>query len=230
MGDVFITGDMHGWNDYYPKLSHYNFPDDKMTRDDYLIICGDFGGIWSMDENDPDELELLRLLSGKKYTILFCDGNHENFQRLYKFPVIDWNGGKVHKIADNIYHLMRGEIYDINGKTYFVMGGAASTDKEFRIEGVSWWKEEIPNKKERKYAEKNLRAHNKKVDYIITHTAPSNVIRIMGREYRIDEYTNWLQKIADSVVFDKWYFGHFHTDAVVDNEFQALYDNILWQF
>ena len=58
------------------------------------------------------------------------DGNHENFDILYKYPVEKWNDGKIHRITPNIVHLMRGEIYSIEGKTIFTFGGGTTVDKE----------------------------------------------------------------------------------------------------
>ena len=75
------------------------------------------------------------LLSELPYTILFVDGNHENFDRLLsEFPIEDWNGGKVHKIRPNIIHLMRGHVFEIEGKRIFAMGGGYSVDKYMRRE------------------------------------------------------------------------------------------------
>ena len=101
--------------------------------------------------------------------MLFLDGNHENFDLLNQYPVVDYLGGKAHKISENIYHLMRGEIFTIDGNKYFCMGGAESTDKEGRQEHISWWKEEIPSYAEMKHGMDNLEKHNWEVDYILTH-------------------------------------------------------------
>ena len=56
------------------------------------------------------------------------DGKHENFTRLYNYPVEEWYGGKVHKIRDSVLHLMRGEIFNIDNKNFFTFGGAKSHD------------------------------------------------------------------------------------------------------
>ena len=41
-GMIFITGDTHG--DWINRLRTKVFPEQKeMTKDDYVIICGDFG-------------------------------------------------------------------------------------------------------------------------------------------------------------------------------------------
>ena len=61
--------------------------------------------------------------------IAFIDGNHENYDRLKKYPVTDWNGGKVQIISDSVIHLMRGQVYQIGEEKIFVMGGARSHDR-----------------------------------------------------------------------------------------------------
>ena len=52
---------------------------------------------------------MLNFLAKKPYEVLFCEGNHENFNELFKYPVVEIYGGKAHKIRENIYHLMRGK-------------------------------------------------------------------------------------------------------------------------
>ena len=73
-------------------------------------------------------MQLLRKKHEKKFTTLFVDGKHENFTRLYNYPVEEWYGGKVHKIRDSVLHLMRGEICNIDNKNFFTFGGAKSHD------------------------------------------------------------------------------------------------------
>lgn len=78
-------------------------------------------------------------LSRKPYTILFIDGNHDNFNFWDNQPVTrEWHG-KVQRHPDipNAYHLMRGEIYEIDNKSIFTFGGAVSIDKSYRTENVS---------------------------------------------------------------------------------------------
>ena len=63
-----------------------------MTKEDYVIICGDFGGVWSKDKESNEETMLMDWLDCKSYTTLFVDGNHENFDRLKKYPARSTNG------------------------------------------------------------------------------------------------------------------------------------------
>lgn len=123
---IYITGDCHR---NFERFNTRNFPEQKeMTKDDYVLICGDFGGIWNKDTENKEETWLLDWLDCKTFTTLFVDGNHENFDRLYAYPVEEWHGGKIHKIRPSVLHLMRGQVFKIAEKKIFTFGGASSHD------------------------------------------------------------------------------------------------------
>ena len=148
---IYITGDTHG------DLSHFKDPKLKrLGEKDIVIVCGDFGFLW--DPNDPKEKRNLEWLKKRKYTICFLDGAHENFDMLDSYTPYRWKGGNTHKIADNIYHLMRGEMFMFENKTFFVMGGGESEDKDMREDGVSWWKAELPTAEDLKNGQRLLKA------------------------------------------------------------------------
>lgn len=149
------------------------------------------------------------------------DVNHENFDKLYSYPVEKWCGGKVHKIRHNVIHLMRGEVFHIEGHSIFVMGGGYSIDKYRRIEGISWWPQEMPSNEEYQAAISNLERINNCVDYILTHTAPSETVyylstlRNLGIKNDVTEelqLTSFLDEIYRNTTYQHWYFGHFHID------------------
>lgn len=153
--------------------------------------------------------------------MLFIDGNYENFDKLSRFPVETWCGGKVHKIRETVIHLMRGEVYCIEGNTVFVMGGGYSIDKYRRAEGVSWWPQEMPSEEEYHSALVNLDKVGNNIDYIITHTAPSETVyylstlRSLGVKNDVvqeQSLTSFLDEIRRKVTYKHWYFGHFHVD------------------
>lgn len=221
---IYITGDTHGdinrfSDDFLPNQSEW-------TENDYLIVCGDFGFVFGNDEEEKAQLDLLEK---KPYNILFVDGNHENFNALFGYPVEEWNGGKVHRIRRNIIHLMRGQCFTIKGKKFFTMGGAYSIDRAFREKNVSYWDAEIPNNEEYKEASATILANGKKFDYIIAHTAPKEIIWRLG--YYPDphdaELTGYLEWVEYTCGFKKWFFGHFHEDKnLLDGKFRALYYNV----
>lgn len=181
---VHITGDIHGESGRFCEECMPG--ESSWGKDDILIACGDFGIIWHNTSNKMGKArddEILDKLESKPYMILFCVGNHENFNELYSYPIVEIFGGRAHEIRDNIYHLMRGEIFNIQGNTYFVMGGAYSIEKEWRHEGETWWPQELPNSEEYKNAGKHLKNADFKVDYIISHTCPTEIIKIMLGAY-----------------------------------------------
>lgn len=100
---IYLTGDTHIPIDI-GKLSCKSFPkQQEMTHSDYVIVLGDFGLLWKKDKTYDYWLDIL---SKRTYTLLFLDGNHENFDWLDSLPVETWHGGRVHRIAENILHLM----------------------------------------------------------------------------------------------------------------------------
>ena len=221
---IYITGDTHIPIDI-TKLGSKRFPEQKeMTEKDYLIICGDFGGIFS---GDNEEKYWLKWLANKNFTTLFVDGNHENFDLLEQYPKVTFCKGNAHKINDKIYHLMRGEIFVIDGKKIFSFGGASSHDKNFRTEGKSWWKQELPSEREYQNAFDNLKKSDNKVDIIVTHCAPTVIQREIDPLYKADTLTDFLQGIKSNIKYNKWFFGHYHTDLTVDEKHFAMYEKIL---
>jgi hypothetical protein len=223
---IYITGDIHGDLEIH-KFTTKNFPRQKeLTKQDYVIIAGDFGCLWAGDNRDKF---WLNWLESKNFTTLWIDGNHENFALINQYPVKEWNGGKVHFIRPSVIHLMRGQVFIINGRKFFTFGGAMSTDIAYRKKDVSWWTEEIPNEAEFQEGMQNLKQHNMSVDYVITHTAPNNIIQQLDLDFngeRIKDPTSQkLHYFMENVRFKQWYFGHFHTDKSINN-FTAIYDKI----
>lgn len=65
---IYVTGDTHGLvklgyrsrDGVSQRLSKYNLREKNipgLTSDDFVIICGDFGGIWEYDNRyDPDRV------------------------------------------------------------------------------------------------------------------------------------------------------------------------------
>lgn len=248
---VYVTGDCHA--DYH-KFNVENFPEQReMTRDDIVIVCGDFG-IW---HDNNEEQWWHKWLSEKPFTLVFADGNHENFDRLYsdEFEVVDFHGGKAHKIKDNVYHLMRGYVFDFEGKKFFVFGGASSHDVQdgildkddyaceedfyaeakmkykrgdmFRINHLSWWRQELPSEEELERGRQSLEACNYEVDYVISHCAPQTVASIISRGfYKHDSLTSYFDELLEKLKFTRWYFGHYHDNRTVMGKFILLYENI----
>lgn len=221
---IYITGDTHIPVDI-SKLNSKNFPQQRtMSKKDFVIIAGDCGAVW--DKSKSDEY-WQKWLKERKFTTLFVDGNHENFELLNKYPVVEWNGGLVHMINDSLIHLMRGQVYNIDGLKIFTMGGATSVDKYRRTEGVSWWKEEIPSQEEFNNALDNLDKHNWEVDIVVTHTTSLRMMERMGYKKENNPLNKFFDLLEDELKFKKWYFGHFHFDHEYEDGKICVYDKIV---
>ncbi len=146
---IYITGACH---QDFRRFSTRIFPEQKeMTKEDYVIICGDFGGVWSKGKESREEKHLMDWLEGKSFTTLFVDGNHENFDRLYGYPVEEWHGGRVHKIRPSVIHMMRGQVFEIDGRRIFTFGAMTLTGAfwsrrilTFRSRRKNWIRESFP--------------------------------------------------------------------------------------
>ena len=222
---ILVTGDTHGTIDY-DKVDCLN-KNKILGKNDYLIIAGDFGGVW----NSYTLEESLAPYAKLPFTVLFVDGNHENFDLLNAYPVSIWNGGKIHKIKDNIIHLMRGQIFTIEGKTIFTFGGGTSIDKMWRREHISWWKEEIPNESEIEEAKTNLAKYQNKVDCIITHSVDAKTLKnpqfyLLGNSFKAYKDNFILDWFEENIEYKHWYFGHYHFDGEITYKKTALYQTV----
>ena len=224
---IYLTGDTHG---EFNRLSYKNFPDGKnLTKDDYVIILGDFGGIWNLQESAKEQ-RILSWLNDRNFTVLFIDGNHENFDRLIsnEFKKVNMFNNEVKQISDSVFYLQRGHVYEINGKSFFVMGGATSIDKNSRVPGISWWSQEIPTTFEFEFGLDQLVRYDNKVDYILGHTTSLNYIEnnIKPRWLLPDPVSEYFNVIEETVEFKRFYFGHWHMDKD-DIKHRALYKDII---
>ncbi len=223
---IYITGDTHGKRERFELLAE-RYGERDWTEKDTLIVCGDFGFIFL---NNGYEMDFLDELEKKPYTICFCDGNHENFDALYSYPRERWCGGYIHRIRKNIIHLMRGQVFKIQGRTIFVMGGGYSIDRYARHEHLSWWKQELPSNSEYREAIQALKENDHKVDYIITHTGPKMVL--MKKWFRKpidmheDELVGFFDWVRVETQYEKWFFGHWHEDCDIDSKHTVLLEEV----
>lgn len=249
---IFVTGDTHGNWLRFSKESFYEQKD--MTRNDFVIQLGDFG-IWN---DSKSERYHLNWLQNMPFTICFVDGNHENFDRLEggEFPEVDFHGGRAHKIRDNIYHLERGYVYELQGKKFFAFGGASSHDiqdgiidrKDYkselefrnailkagdmrlmcRVNHVSWWARENPSEEEYQRGLNSLDRYNWDVDYVITHCPPSSVSSMIIGAHSPDKEEQYFEQLLyKELKFNYWLFGHMHVNRNFPPNFVGLYEQIV---
>ena len=131
-----------------------------------------------------------------------------------------------------VWHMVKdGEIYDLDGKTAIVIGGAYSVDKDYRLlAGYSWFPDEQPSDEIKKYVEEQLEREAWDVDVVLSHTTPLKyepveVFMSGVDQSKVDKSTeNWLDKIEDRLSYKKWYCGHYHTEKKIDN-LEIMFEN-----
>ncbi len=216
---VYITGDTHGDADRLSKSALK-----QLDYGDTLIVCGDFGFVW---DDSKAEQKILKAFSKRKYNICFIDGSHENFDILNSYPVTSWSGGKVHKISDNIFHLMRGQIFTIDGLRIFTMGGGESPDLDLRIEENPSAKHAVPSKQELLEGANNLENVDCKIDVIVTHEPSSTIKEFLklgdNEPIRVTTLNAYFDELSKCSTFSRWFFGSLHLDKYISNSYIGVH-------
>lgn len=185
---VFFIGDVHGlfpqYLTYCERLTDLGLPS---------IQVGDYGvGFqgWKSEREylDPDNLT--------KNNHRFIRGNHDSPRACKEMP--NWiRDGHVEVIGES--------------KVMFV-GGGWSIDREFRIEGHSWWPDE-----ECSYETLGFfisKYETEKPDVMVTHECPTEISRhLFGdtiKNIQGSRTANSLQNMFEIHKPKLWVFGHFH--------------------
>lgn len=230
---IFIMSDTHYGAGIGDEDKLLNLAADP---DDIAIVCGDAGFVWCGDDyqltgspNKGRDGLVLDRLNSLGFTVCFVAGNHENYDALEEYPIVNFKGGRTHKLRENVYHLMNGELFEIEGKKCLTLGGAASADRTFRVEGVDWWPQEVPTIEELNEIGDRLK-DIKEVDYIFSHQIPLTVKRILYPYYSVntpDKYLlSFFDNILETIDFKYWYCGHYHNDKKYD-KVKILYTEVV---
>lgn len=233
-----ITGDTHANLDWERFRTDY-FPEQKdMTRDDIVIIAGDFGGVWHYRNGDGSEnrsdRKILDAYAKRRFTTIFVDGNHDNHEAIAEYPETEFLGARCHQIRPNLYHVMRGEVLHIGSHKIWCMGGAQSHDIEWRTPFESWWPEEVPSETEWTHAEETLK--KERPDIIVTHEAPDSALGPIGvSNLGLNPVSKQFDRILDIISDEQipvksWYFGHHHQEQsgiYEEIRFRCLYRMIV---
>lgn len=213
MNMIYITGDTHR---DFSRLVNVPF-----NKDDMLIVLGDAGINFLLNEEDRRFKKLLNGIGIK----LFCiRGNHEERpENIEGYEEVEWHGGKVfvEKEFPNLIFAKDGEVYDIGGAKVLVIGGAYSVDKEWRLKyGYGWFKDEQLSQEEMDHILEKVKGE--KYDVVMTHTCPYKYepreVFLNGvDETKVDKSMEYfLDKVEESIEYDKWYCGHYHTEKQID--------------
>ncbi len=210
---IYITGDTHRDFSRIYKL--------EKDTDNMLIVLGDVGINYYLNEEDKNYKEYLKKLKLK----LFCvRGNHEERpENISTYKEVEMFGGKVfiEEGYPNLIFAKDGETYNIDSKKILVIGGAYSIDKQYRLlHGYKWFKDEQLTKEEMDTILAKVKG--KHFDIVLTHTCPYKYepreVFMQGLDQsKVDKsMEHFLDKIEENINYDKWYCGHYHTEKQVD--------------
>lgn len=213
---IYITGDTHG---EFGRINDF-CAENGTTPDDILVILGDAGINYYLDDSDRALKEELSTLP----ITLFCvHGNHEERPFMIDtYEETEWNGGIVYREAEfpNLLFAKDGEIYDLDGSSVLVIGGAYSVDKYYRLRnGLPWFETEQPSDEIMDYVERQLAEVDWHVDRVFTHTAPTQYMPVWAflphvEQDAVDRTTEaFLDSIEKRLDYGEWYCGHFHVDS-----------------
>lgn len=213
----YITGDTHG---DFSRIAEF-CSENETTPEDVLIILGDAGINYWLNQRDRD---LKNELSDLPITLFCVHGNHE--ARPWEagdYEEMEWNGGTVYveEQYPNILFARDGEIYDFNGRSVIVIGGAYSVDKYYRLNnGMQWFDTEQPDDEIKAYVEKQLDSVNWTIDIVVSHTVPIDAEPVWNFIPGLDQSTvdksteKWLQQIYDNLDLQiGWFAGHYHCET-----------------
>lgn len=224
---VYYTGDKHGGTVEIRQFCKKN----KLTKDDVIVILGDVGANYYLNERDEKLKHEFRKV---KPTIFCIQGNHEiRPSNIPTYITKEWNGGTVwyEERFPKLLFAKDGEIFNLDGLKHLVIGGAYSVDKPFRVRmGYGWWPDEQPSDEIKAYVEEQIKKHP--VDVILSHTCPYKYEPTEAFLPSIDQSTidksteKWLDTIEESCLYKKWLCGHFHIQKRID-KLQFMYHDFI---
>lgn len=207
MSKILVAGDWHGnarW-----AVSVVDRARELGIRE--ILHLGDFG-IWP-DGNDY-LIALHVALDKADVNLRFIDGNHEDHDTLLAWLAASGSEADPVALTSRITWLPRGHRWEQDGRTWLALGGAASVDRAVRIQGKSWWPDEVISD-----AQEEMVLSDGPADVMITHDCPFGVVHSFDPPPRwwqqedldkSDDHRRRLQRIVNKVQPSHLMHGHLH--------------------
>lgn len=135
---VALLGDTHGDESWLGKV----LPEMRRENSEFKTILqvGDFG-FWP-HSGFLKSTDFWARTTGVE-RVLVTPGNHENWDAVS--ALFAENLGEPVQVSEVAWLLPRGYRFTIAGRSFLSFGGAGSIDREYRVEGQSWWRDEMPS-------------------------------------------------------------------------------------
>jgi hypothetical protein len=208
---IVFAGDWHGNGPWAADMIRSA----KNNGADVIVQAGDTG--FKFDHNFMRHLR--RALTETEIELYFVDGNHDEHPQLFNKWKLDENGFGIPRFTNpvevnRIHYVPRGHRWDWNGKTFMGLGGAVSVDRQWRVQGDSWWPEEQITPRQFEYA-----MRPGKVDVMVCHDICDsaelpNLRKSSGWPEDVlaesAEHRKIIQQVVDQVQPELFVHGHFH--------------------
>lgn len=223
INEWIITGDCHGQFERFKYLDQ--------TKNTGVIILGDSGLLYNLDENDYARKKAL--CKSNLATFYCVKGNHEARpgEHLGMKLVKDDNvGGPVWIEEDfpRIRYFCDWGIYTIGDCKTLVVGGAYSVDKYYRLaRGWKWFEDEQLKPFEMEACYRNTIHRN--FDLVLSHTCPYSwrptdlFLRGIDQSTVDNSMELWMDKLKDNINWKIWLFGHYHADRLERPHVEMFY-------
>lgn len=218
---IFITGDTHG---SYSRIAEFCLKNPNLNRKDMMIVLGDTG--LNYEKNEKDIRKKRKISQKLPLTLFFIHGNHDiRPENIPSYHPRLWNGGIVwqEEAFPDLLFAKDGEIFNLEGKSTLVIGGAYSIDKDYRLaKGYHWFADEQPSLQIKNFTEQQLASRDWSVNTVLSHTCPlkyepTEAFFASVNQDKVDKSTErWLDGIENKLDYSRWFCGHFHIDKTVD--------------
>lgn len=238
MSRIFVTGDKHGdYNDIVEFTQKH-----QTTINDVMIVLGDHGTLYYGRDNHRDrDRKVKKLLASLPITFIMIRGNHDRRPEgdlIFIQTKTHTGWFYIDNDYPNILYTDEFAHYGFGTHDAFVIGGAYSVDKWYRLEmydqgfhQYKWFADEQLTDTERNIAYTLATAWDTPVT-IMSHTCP---LKYLPTEMKIpitdghevdNTMEEWLDTIEENIPYDKWYCGHFHTDKTID-KMRFMYNDVI---
>jgi predicted phosphodiesterase len=206
---VLVAGDWHGNTKHAINM----VKEASKAGAKKIVQVGDFG-LWTHYEDGIRFLDQLNEAARREGVKIYAvGGNHENWDHW------DWFVKNMPKSYHGFAYLRshvllapRVHYWGWEGKKFLMVAGAVSVDKQWRVEGHTWWRNE-------EITDEMVDSIHGKVDYLVTHDC-SNRTPWKGRlKPDMDSLANRqrIDAILGRVKPEMHFHGHMHTRYVWEN-------------
>lgn len=236
--NVFVTGDLHGEPIQRFSYGHNPWIKDTIQENDIVVCLGDCATVdWPGLEKQCNYN--LDWLNDKPWTTILLYGNHDNYDAIQKYPVVNMFDGYVRRVRESVFAVDFPVILNLNENKCLLIPGAESHDvwnlfypwdkrqirdcrkreQWYRVVGESWWPQERINVNSCSCL---LELENGKCgihdfDYVLSHDCPGYMHKIWKRKDSLSnavptEGEEFLTEIAKRISYKTWWHGHCHEE------------------